>query len=287
MSLSEPPYFVQGPSNQTVLAGQDVLLACQVGGDPQPDLKWHRKEVDINLDKVKIVPGQGLRIESVHPSDEGTYICEASNIMGRTTISAFLRVREPPVISVKPQAQLQVAIGQPVSLSCMVTGAPKPAVYWTHETDSEMVMIMPGTRHKNMYVASDNALKIEDPSFKNSGHYSCSALNEVGSALARSHLVIYDPKDFVEKTSLTKNSSSTPASSSSSYKIESDVKSEPARMALMERTINSVKAEALSPTSIQVTWELVKAEVAAFVHGFYVHHRRRRTDRYEDFSTGK
>ena len=78
MSLSEPPYFLQGPSNQTVLAGQDVLLACQVGGDPQPDIKWRRKELDINLNKVKIVPGQGLRIESVHPADEGTYICEAS-----------------------------------------------------------------------------------------------------------------------------------------------------------------------------------------------------------------
>ena len=52
-----------------------------------------------------------------------------------------------------------------------------------------------------------------------------------------------------------------------------------ARLALMERTIKAVKAESLSPTSIQVTWELVKAEVSAFVHGFYVHHRRRRTDR--------
>ena len=200
LSLSEPPYFLQGPSNQTVLAGQDVLLACQVGGDPQPDIKWRRKELDINLNKVKIVPGQGLRIESVHPADEGTYICEASNIMGITTTSAILRVRESPVISVKPQAQLQVPIGQPVTLSCMVTGAPKPSVYWTHETDTDMVMIMPGTRHKNMYVASDNALKIEEPSFGNSGHYSCSALNEVGSALARSHLVIYDPNDFASSS---------------------------------------------------------------------------------------
>ena len=111
-------------------------------------------------------------------------------------------MRESPVISVKPQAQLQVPIGQPVTLSCMVTGAPKPSVYWTHEkSDTDMVMIMPGTRHKNMYVASDNALKIEEPSFGNSGHYSCSALNEVGSTLARSHLVIYDPNDFASSSS--------------------------------------------------------------------------------------
>ena len=154
------------------------------------------------IQNCSLFKGQGLRIESVHPSDEGIYICEAKNLMGSITTLASLNVREPPVISVKPQAHLQLPKGSPVSLSCMVTGSPKPAVYWTHETSggtSESVMIMPGTRHKNMYVASDNALKIEDPSLENSGHYSCSALNDVGSALARSHLVIYDPEDFGPK----------------------------------------------------------------------------------------
>lgn len=126
-----------------------------------------------------------------------------------------------------------------------------------------------------MYVASDNALKIEDPSLENSGHYSCSALNDVGSALARSHLVIYDPDDFLKANN----------QSSQIYEAESQTNFEPARLALMERTIKAVKAEALSPTSIQVTWSLVEDEVANFVHGFQVHHRRRRTDRYEDFVT--
>lgn len=259
------------PTNQTVLAGQDVLLACQVGGDPQPDIHWRRKEEDINLQKVKIVQGQGLKIESVHPQDEGTYICEASNVMGSILTSAVLKVRERPVITVKPQAHLQVPVGSPVSLSCFVTGAPKPAVYWTHESDSELTMIMPGTRHKNMYVASDNALKIEDPSLENSGHYSCSALNGVGSALARSHLLIYDPLDFKGPVN-------------QSHQVlyrnqESKASTENVRMALLGRTIQNIKAEPLSSTSIQVTWSLVGEDVAKFVHGFHVHHRRRRTDR--------
>ena len=45
---------MRNPQNQTVLAGQDVLLACQVGGDPQPDIHWRRKEADINLNKGNI-----------------------------------------------------------------------------------------------------------------------------------------------------------------------------------------------------------------------------------------
>ena len=71
------------------------------------------------------------------------------------------------------------------------------------------------------------------------------------------------------------------------YENQSETGSEPAaaRMALMERTIKAVKAEALSSTSIQVTWSLVENEVAKFVHGFHVLYRKRRTDRYEDFIT--
>ena len=70
------------------------------------------------------------------------------------------------------------------------------------------------------------------------------------------------------------------------YENQSETGSEPAaRMALMERTIKAVKAEALSSTSIQVTWSLVENEVTKFVHGFHVLYRKRRTDRYEDFVT--
>ena len=98
-----------------------------------------------------MVPGKGLRIESVHPDDEGTYICEASNVMGRVSAEATLRVRERPVISVRPQARLRrpavngggKAAG-PVSLDCLATGTPKPAVFWMRE--GEEGLIMPGSR---------------------------------------------------------------------------------------------------------------------------------------------
>ncbi len=82
------------------------------------------------MDKAQIVHGKGLRIESVHPSDEGLYVCEASNPMGKIAASARLRVSEPPVITVRPQAHLQQPAGRRLILECMVTGTPKPAVFW-------------------------------------------------------------------------------------------------------------------------------------------------------------
>ncbi len=55
---------------------------------------------------------------------------------------------------------------------------------------------MPGSRRRNMYVTSDGALKMEAATVANSGHYACAAANAVGAALARSHLVVFDPQDF-------------------------------------------------------------------------------------------
>ena len=84
--FAEPPTFVTRPTDHMSLAGEDVLLACQVGGDPQPDVQWRRQDRDIDIEKVKIIPGKGLRIDSVHPSDEGVYVCEASNLVSISLI---------------------------------------------------------------------------------------------------------------------------------------------------------------------------------------------------------
>ena len=290
--LSEPPYFITRPSDRAALAGEDVLLSCQAGGDPHPEVHWRRQDKDIDIEKVKLVHGKGLRIESVHPSDEGIYVCEASNLMGAVTAAAKLTVSEPPVLTVKPRAHIQQEAGNPVSLQCMVTGTPKPAVYWTLEEDQSKTenknaekgfLIMPGTRRKNMYVASDGALKIEDPTIENSGHYVCSTLNIVGASIARSHLVIYDKLDF----SKTNNNVSKIHEKEYEALSVSDFGLEEARLVLLERTIASINAIPLGPNSIKISWELSTGSPTNYVEGFRIHFRKRRLDRYEMFQTAK
>ena len=85
-------------------------------------------------ESVSVKPHQGLSILNLHPSDQGMYICSASNKAGSVTASAMLRVQEPPVISVKPVAHYQVQAGTTVRLDCVVAGSPSPNVFWTEET---------------------------------------------------------------------------------------------------------------------------------------------------------
>ena len=103
-------------------------------------------------------------------------------------------------------------------------------------------------RRDNMYVTSDGALKIEEPvSVENGGHFACTALNVVGAAIARSHLVVFD--------SLAGNSNS---SNSSVYEGESGGGLEKARLSLLEKSIKEVSVQPVSSSSLRVTWKLLR-----------------------------
>ena len=91
------------------------------------------------LSQVQLVHGKGLRITNLHPSDQGVYVCEASNLMGAVTSAANLTVSESPVITVKPLARMDVLEGNDVTLQCMVTGSPKPAAFWILEEKQRYV----------------------------------------------------------------------------------------------------------------------------------------------------
>ena len=95
-----------------------------------------------------------------------------------------------------------------------------------------------------MYVTSDGALKIEEPvSAENGGHFACTALNVVGAAIARSHLVVFDPKT---------------AGSSNSSTSEPDDGLEKARLSLLEKSIKEVTVQAVGPSSLRVMWKLLR-----------------------------
>ena len=65
----------------------------QVGGDPSPVIRWSRQGRDGLPPGVQILSERGLSVTSVHPGDQGLYVCSASNKAGSVTASAMLRVQ--------------------------------------------------------------------------------------------------------------------------------------------------------------------------------------------------
>ena len=85
------PYFLDDPEDVTVLSGEDVTLKCNVNGDPEPSVVWHREDGQIQkMGKTNINNGHFLTISNVTPEDEGVSgppPCGPDGVLGPLDIS--------------------------------------------------------------------------------------------------------------------------------------------------------------------------------------------------------
>ncbi|TRY90337.1 hypothetical protein DNTS_015230 [Danionella cerebrum] len=108
------------PRPVLVKSGSEAVLKCQIGGDPQPDVIWERKNEPILPQGRYQITQDGkmytLYISGVTMEDAGQYICKAKNIIGETYAAATLKVEEqtceeqtqPPQASLSQQHKVNV-----------------------------------------------------------------------------------------------------------------------------------------------------------------------------------
>lgn len=84
--LTVPPTIADSASEYSVTEGSSVRLACDVEGDPKPEVTWSKNGMRISdTDPHYFVDGSGsLKVLSVDQRDTATYSCTAVNIAGIT-----------------------------------------------------------------------------------------------------------------------------------------------------------------------------------------------------------
>ncbi|XP_036921554.1 cell adhesion molecule 1 isoform X1 [Sturnira hondurensis] len=84
-------YPVQGLTRE----GDALELTCEAVGKPQPVMvTWVR--VDDEMPQHAVLSGANLLINNLNKTDNGTYRCEASNIVGKAHSDYMLYVYDPP-----------------------------------------------------------------------------------------------------------------------------------------------------------------------------------------------
>ncbi|KAG8513092.1 Fibroblast growth factor receptor 4 [Galemys pyrenaicus] len=122
-----------------VPAGNTVKFRCPAAGNPMPTIRWLKDGQDFHGEHR--IGGIRLRhqhwslvMESVVPSDRGTYTCLVENSMGSIRYSYLLDVleRSPhrPILQAGLPANTTAVAGSDVELLCKVYSDAQPHIQW-------------------------------------------------------------------------------------------------------------------------------------------------------------
>lgn len=96
-SSSDPansaPSILDGFDHRKAMAGQRVELPCKALGHPEPDYRWLKDNMPLELSGRFQKTVTGLLIENTRPSDSGSYVCEVSNRYGTAKVIGRLYVK--------------------------------------------------------------------------------------------------------------------------------------------------------------------------------------------------
>ncbi|XP_062505173.1 basement membrane-specific heparan sulfate proteoglycan core protein-like isoform X2 [Corticium candelabrum] len=181
-SSANVPTFTVIPQSMTVLEGETIGLACAASGTPQPTLTW-----TFSSSFLQPQNDGTLIIRAVTKSDEGMYVCTASNINGRVAKTATVTVtlRYKPYFTTVP-LNTTAANGSTVRLPCTAIGRPTPRVLWG-KIDGQLPA---------GHSIEENYLILPNVNTTSSGVYECMSGNTHGSISAKAELTILAPIKF-------------------------------------------------------------------------------------------
>ncbi|XP_053721285.1 netrin receptor DCC isoform X2 [Synchiropus splendidus] len=263
LSVLVPPQFLNYPTNTFAYESTDIELECAVTGNPPPTIRWMKNgEEVIPSDYFQIVDGSNLQILGLVKSDEGFYQCVAENSAGSSQAMAQLLLREPEATPTQYRA---VHTPSPLPDPPAPSGTP---LTYTSSSDPPPVSPSPG-------VALPSAPRDLVPVLVSSRFVRLSwrPPEETGGSVQT--YGIYYSQDGVERErsvnvsepeSLELTVSNLKPEEGYSFRViaYNDVgpgeSSTPLRITTkpdlqVPNRVESFRADALSPTSVQVSWE--------------------------------
>lgn len=140
-----PAVVTEGPSPMTVNVGDNVVLQCNVLGDPVPKISWYVNGQEKTSLAIKTNLTSNLRLKTVK---DAVVNCTADNGFGVHWKTAKITVLPPPTVKVEevpatiytpkwsapvivtPPQNVTAELGHNVTLTCAAKGNPKPQIRW-------------------------------------------------------------------------------------------------------------------------------------------------------------
>ncbi|OWK56478.1 Immunoglobulin-like and fibronectin type III domain-containing protein 1 [Lonchura striata] len=100
VNQNQHPRFLVPLKSHVVVMGSECHMSCAVGGHPPPKITWYKDSRDLSRDPNYFCTNDfgvcSLVVLGVTKQDEGEYMVEASNEVGRAFSKAFLAIKGKP-----------------------------------------------------------------------------------------------------------------------------------------------------------------------------------------------
>ncbi|XP_072701146.1 immunoglobulin-like and fibronectin type III domain-containing protein 1 [Ciconia boyciana] len=97
VNQNQPPRFLAPLKPHVVTTGSECHMTCAVGGHPPPKITWYKDSRDLSNDPTYFCTNSfgvcSLVVLGVTKHDEGEYMVEATNELGRAFSKAFLTIK--------------------------------------------------------------------------------------------------------------------------------------------------------------------------------------------------
>ncbi|XP_040832113.1 fibroblast growth factor receptor 4 isoform X3 [Ochotona curzoniae] len=195
-----------------VPAGNTVKFRCPAAGDPMPSIRWLKDGQAFHGENR--IGGIRLRhqhwslvMESVVPSDRGTYTCLVENPLGSIRYSYLLDVleRSPhrPILQAGLPANTTAVAGSDVELLCKVYSDAQPHIQWLkHIVINGSSLGADGFPYVQVLKTADinssevEVLYLRNVSAEDAGEYTCLAGNSIGLSYQSAWLTVLPEEDL-------------------------------------------------------------------------------------------
>ncbi|XP_063987212.1 uncharacterized protein LOC135167689 isoform X2 [Diachasmimorpha longicaudata] len=215
---SKEPVFITKPLSTEAYEGDNIIILCQVIGDPKPDVFWLRDFLRPGYYKdaphfrpMGLGPQYQLEIPYAKLDFTGTYSVIAKNCFGeaKAVISLQIYARDPesgqeinrehtvklseiqtlPVIE-SPLRNIRCCDGDAVTFICKVDATPPPHIRW--EKGNKLVALQDDISFN--FENGTAQLHIQHVYPEDEGEYVCVAYNDLGSASTSACLIVDVPE---------------------------------------------------------------------------------------------
>jgi hypothetical protein len=173
-------------------AGSNFTIPCIPEAVPFPTFAWKRGQQLTGVSsRTRILSNGFLFINPVETGDTGEYTCIARNEHGADETSGFLTVFARPRVVEAPRPRVVAVINDTIQLECLAyADASLDVAYtWLHNGLKVNFSRMPQFSQGFEL----GYLKISNVTFAEGGEYQCLVKTSIGSASAKTELIIHGP----------------------------------------------------------------------------------------------